>query len=216
MIKIKYGCLIPVITGVLLLNFSACQTSNAFKVPGESKIITKNISSEYFTIADGYMDLKKYDKATEYYKLAMKNKELRLSAYYKLARCYVFSGDYSKAKEAYETLLKFDPENKDLQLSVAYVNGMSGNVDKAREQYEDLKEKYPDDSVILENYISLLIFQKNLDTARENLNVLKEKFPDSSKIKDFEEKIAEPASKEPQEAVPDPALDQNTAESVTN
>ena len=74
--------------------FFSCGTANplnGLRVPGERQILIKNISSEYFNIAEGYMDLKKYDKAAEYYKLAMGSKELKASACYKLARCYALS-----------------------------------------------------------------------------------------------------------------------------
>ena len=66
---------------------TGCQTSNAFKVPGESSIITKNIASEYFTIAEGYADLKKYDKAAEYYKYAMNDADIVVSFCAELFQC---------------------------------------------------------------------------------------------------------------------------------
>ena len=65
----------------LFLLFS-CQSGYSFRVPGESEIITKNIASEYFSIAEEYFKLKNYQKAIQYYKLAMKDKSLNVSAYY--------------------------------------------------------------------------------------------------------------------------------------
>ena len=95
-------------------------------MPGESEIITTNISSEYFAIADEYLNLKNYQKAVQYYKLAMKNKSLNAAAYYKLARSYALAKDYESAEKCYTKLLSVDPENKDLQISLAYIKGMSG------------------------------------------------------------------------------------------
>ncbi len=171
------------------LVITGCQTSNAFKVPGESAIITKNIASEYFTIAEGYADLKKYNKAAEYYKYAMKNKSLRLSAYYKMARCYALAKDYKNATEAYENLLKLDPENKEIKLSLAYIQGMSGDTEKALKSYEVLMQEFPEDSAVLVNYINVLIFIGRVEDAETNLKILIEKFPDCTEIKTLSDSI---------------------------
>ena len=193
---------------LLVLSFvflCSCQSSNAFKVPGESAIITKNIASEYFTIAEGYADLKKYDKAATYYKYAMKNKDLRLSAYYKMARCYALAKDYDNAEEAYSNLLKLDPDNKDLQLSLAYVHGMNGNTDLALFEYENLILKFPEDSAILVNYINILIFVGRVEDAEKQLFVLKRDFPDNSEIKNLSDSINSQIDNPSTEEVQSPA-----------
>ena len=55
---------------VLFLLFSSCAT-NHLPVPGESAAVKKTVSIEYMAIADAYNDLAKYDKAAQYYLLAM-------------------------------------------------------------------------------------------------------------------------------------------------
>ncbi|WP_187116191.1 tetratricopeptide repeat protein [Treponema pectinovorum] len=169
----------------------SCQTSNAFKVPGETQIIAKNIASEYFAIAEGYMDLKKYDKAAQYYSLAMKNKSLRLSAYYKMARAYALARDYEKALSCYEDLIKLDPDNKDLALSLAYIKGMSGKIDESILMYKDLSQKYPNDSSVLENYITLLLYIGRTEDAEVQFYILAEKFPNNENLKNISDKINE-------------------------
>lgn len=181
-----------ILIGFTIFSFLiSCQTSNAFRVPGESAIITKNIASEYFTIADGYADLKKYDKAAEYYKLAMKNKTLRLSAYFKMARCYALAKNYPEAIKCYEDLLKLDKDNKDIQLSLAYLTGMNGNVDESVKLYDQLCQKYPNDETVLENYIRVLIYQGRVEDAEKIFFLLKEKFPNNANLKSLNEKISE-------------------------
>lgn len=167
----------------------SCQTSNALRVPGESAIVSKNIASEYFAIADAYLDLKKYDKAAQYYKLAMKDRSLRLGAYYKLARSYALAKDYSSAEECYKNLLELDPENKDLRISLAYVKGMGGKTDEALSLYMELSQEYPNDSSVLENYISILLFLGMAEKAEEQYYILEEKFPDNSNLKTLADKI---------------------------
>ncbi len=175
--------------------FFSCQTSNALRVPGESALIVKNISSEYFSIAEAYSNLRNYEKAITYYKLAMKNKSLRLSAYYKLARAYALSKDYENAAKCYKDLLALDPENKDLKLSLAYVKAMSGKTDEAILDYQELSQKYPEDSSVLENYINILLFTEKFEEAKAQCAVLEEKFPDNANLKTLKDKIEEALSK---------------------
>ena len=117
--------------------FFSCQSGYSFRVPGESEIITKNIASEYFSIAEEYFKLKNYQKAIQYYKMAMKDRSLNVSAYYKLARSYALSKDYETAEECFVNLLEKDPQNRDLQVSLAYVKAMKGNTAESLVLYRD-------------------------------------------------------------------------------
>lgn len=183
--------------------FFSCQTSNALKVPGESALIVKNISSEYFSIAEAYSNLRNYDKAIVYYKLAMKNKSLRLNAYYKLARVYALSKDYENAAKCYKDLLALDPENKDLRLSLAYVKAMGGKTEEAILDYQELSQKYPEDSSVLENYINILLFNGRIEEAQSQCAILEEKFPDNANLKTLKDKIEESrAQKETEQQKP--------------
>ena len=168
----------------------AC-SSNTFHVPGESRIILKNIATEYYTIAEGYMELKKYDKAAEYYKLAMRNEDLYMTAYYKLARSYALAKDWEKANEAYTVLLKHDKDNKMLKMSLAYITAMRGDTEKALVQYHDLLSESPYDANILESYVALLIYAKKSAEAEEYFFILKEKFPDNKQIASFAQQLSE-------------------------
>ena len=167
----KFYC-IPAIL-VLGFSFFSC-ASNELRVPGETELILKNISTEYYNIAEGYMDIKKYDKAAEYYKLAMRHKELNLPAYYKLARAYALAKNWDKASECYDELLKLDPENTMLKISIAYITAMSGNVDEGILQYKKLLEDNPYDQNLLESYVALLINVGRGEDAEESFFLLRE------------------------------------------
>ena len=173
-----------------LLTFSlfSCQSSNSFRVPGETGLISKNICSEYMNIADSYFELKKYDKAITYYKLAMNDKNLKLSVYYKLGRTYALSKDYVNASKIYSDLLKLDPQNKDLQISLAYVKAMSGEVSESLGMYERLCQSFPNDAVVFENYINILLFLEKKEEAYAQYKIFAQKFPDNANLKVLEEK----------------------------
>lgn len=185
----KYRFFSAVLVFSAIFSFSSCQSEYSFRVPGESEIITTNISLEYFAIADEYLNLKNYQKAVQYYKLAMKNKSLNAAAYYKLARSYALAKDYESAEKCYTKLLSVDPENKDLQISLAYIKGMSGKTEEATRLYKGLIEKFPNDSSLLENYLTLLLFSENLEESEKQYQILLEKFPDNANLQSLSDKI---------------------------
>lgn len=174
----------------LILLFSAC-SSSPVHVPGETRVILKNLATEYYNVAEGYMELKKYDKAAEYYALAMRDKDLYMSACYKLARSYALARDWDKAWESYETLLEHDKENSVLRASLAYITAMRGDTDGAIVRYRALLDESPYDESLLESYVALLINAGRGEDAREYFFVLKEKFPGSGRITTFSQKLSE-------------------------
>lgn len=173
----------------LALFFSSCASS--VRIPGETNIILKNLANEYYTIAEAYMDVKKYEKAAEYYELAMRNKDLYLTAYYKLARSYALAKNWEKANDSYTYLLSLDPDNIMLKSSLAYITAMSGEVDKAILDYKALIELNPYDETLLEGYVALLINVGRGEDAEESFFLLKEKFPDNKQITTFAQQLSD-------------------------
>ena len=171
--------------------FFSCATSFHLPVPGESRVIRSSIYSEYMTIADAYSELKKYDKASQYYELAKKNKNLYWTATYSQARCNVLNGKYDEALLAYEELLARDGENLSLMMSMAYLYAVTGDIPKAEKTYSELWEKNPDNPDVLVNYISVLFASKNIAEAESKVAELKEKFPGNKSVSDFEAKLKE-------------------------
>ena len=171
--------------------FVSCAPAFHLPVPGESRVIRSSIYSEYMTIADAYSELKKYDKASQYYELAKKNKNLYWTATYSQARCNVLNGKYDEALLAYEKLLARDGENLSLMMSMAYLYAVTGDVEKAEKTYSELWEKNPDNPDVLVNYISVLFASKNIAETESKVAELKEKFPGSKSVSDFEAKLKE-------------------------
>lgn len=174
----------------LSLFLFGCAT-NSLRVPGEAKIILKNLAVEYNNIGDGYMEIKNYTKAAEYYEKALRDKDLYLSVYYKLARAYALGKNYDKAVKSYEYLLSLDTENTSLKSSLAYVYAMKGDYDEAISLYKILIDENPYDQAILENYTALLINIGRTEDAEQYYFLIKSKFPDSSKISTFAQKLSD-------------------------
>lgn len=178
------------ILAFLSLFLFGCAT-NSLRVPGEAKIILKNLAVEYNSIGDGYMGIKNYTKAAEYYEKAMRDKDLYLSVYYKLARAYALGKSYDKAIESYEYLLSLDAENTSLKSSLAYVYAMKGDYDEAIRRYKILMDENPYDQSLIENYTALLINIGRAEDAEPYYFLIKEKFPDSDQLTSFAQKLSD-------------------------
>ena len=54
-------------------------------MPGESRLVRRNIDEEYFAIAETYKSQENYSKAVSYYEKVLLNEDLHDSAYYEIA-----------------------------------------------------------------------------------------------------------------------------------
>lgn len=167
----------------------ACSSLNEFGIPGEIEAKRNNIYIEYMNLGDSYFELAKYDKAIEYYNLALKNKEIYWVCYFKLGRTYALAKKYTEARKIYNRLLKRDKNNTDIQISLAYLYAMEGKTDSAISIYEYLCSKEEYNADILVNYINVLILDEQLNYAKSKLTLLKEKFPDNQNIETFEKNL---------------------------
>ncbi len=179
------------LSGTLALLAGGCAASGGMLVPGQQKIILQNLALEYYTVAEAYAGVQDYAKAAEYYRHAMRDEKLHLTAYYKLGRSYALAKDWDNALPIYEDLLSRDPENTELVASRAYIMAMSGDTDEAFRQYQDLIAKNPNEQSFLENYVALLVDSGRGELAETQFFLLKEKFPDSKMISSLAPKIAE-------------------------
>lgn len=177
-------------TFILLFLFSSCQTIK-IPVPGEGEILKSNIFTEYMNIGDSYFSIEKYDKAQEYYTLAMGNSKLYWAAYYKSAKTYALQNDWQNAEKMYKTLYNRDPGNDSLKASIAYIYSMNNKPKKAEELYKQLYEQHKENSDYIENYISILISLDKIYLAKELFLVLKENFPEKESIKKIQSKFDE-------------------------
>lgn len=164
---------------IFVLLMISCKTSS-LAIPGEKRVIQNNISLEYFSIASAYEDLKKYDKAIEYYKLALNNKEIKDNAFYKLARCYALSKDWENAEKCYKQILEKDSSNTNIRISLAYIYAMNGNLEAALDCYKTLMDENPNDIGIAKNYCILLISSNNFEEAEKQIEYIKTTFADDN------------------------------------
>lgn len=185
---IKRLCLILVSCISLFVTIIGC-ASNGGLIPGKSTIETKKIYNEYLSIADIYFGMEKYDKAIEYYKLALNSKENYWGVYYKLARTYTLQSKWNEALPMYETLLKRDPENNALKVSIAYIYAMSNETDKAIKTYEDLIKNNPENAEYYQNIIAVYLAQKDYESSVKYFETFRQQFPDNQNGEKLQKEI---------------------------
>lgn len=152
----------------------------------------KDMAGEYYTLAEAYSEVKKYDKAIVYYEKAAASREYSNAAKYGLARSYALTGNWDGAVKILSSLLKRDPDNKTLASSYAFALVSSSRMDEGLTLYKILWEKYPDDSVMARNYAELLFIAGKYDETTAQIALIKERFPDtegSKNIAALEKKI---------------------------
>jgi len=202
---------------LLVLLVSCAGTPKA----GENQLL-ENLYTEYFNLAETYMELNKYEKALPLYEKAGENQDLYWISTYRRAKIYVSQSNWNKALECYKELLKRDTENASLKESVAYCHAMSGNREKALSIYEELYKGGNTSEEILSNLISInasYLKEEKLkdetkasykESAGKYFEILQEMYPENKNISAFD-KILNP------EPEPEPeAESENTAETETS
>ena len=181
---------------LLSVSFLTSCKSNSSLIPGEQRILLKNLYIEYAKLGDAYFSIEKYSDAINYYKKAMEDKDLYWSSYYKVAKCYVYNSDWNHALEMYETLLSKDPENSSLKASIAYIYSMSAQYEKALSIYDELLQIQPNNEKYLENSLAIIlgseeVFKTNREKFETTFASFKENYTKNTNITIFQTKYDE-------------------------
>ena len=192
----------------LISLFFACQSNTSS--------ILREMYAGYYSIAEEYFSMKKYDKAAIYYEKCLLDKdgEIKRSVQYKLAKTYIQLEKYEQARQIYESLLTIDENNQNLKSSIAFCYLKSNQFDKAESIYNELLEAENQDSANYKNLILLKLIKDDLETAESLISSYKEKFPldesistlETALTKSKEEKANKDASKNEQQSEDDEDL----------
>jgi predicted Zn-dependent protease len=149
-------------------------------------VTRQTIAAEYYSIAEAYADLGKYEKAIPYYQEAAKHPEFANAARYGLARMYALSGKWEEAADIFGSLLAKDPENEMLESAYSFSIVSSGKSDEALIRYKTVMDRHPDDPVLARNYAEVQIIAGQYDGALETVKSARSRFAESDIMKDFD------------------------------
>lgn len=147
----------------------------------------KDLSSEYFYIAEAYSELKKYEKAIEFYKKTLENPEYTNAATYNIARMHALLEQWDEAKSLLKILHEKEPTNEKILTSYAYALSASGKIEEAENIYKAIYEANKESPAIAFNYARLLIVSKKYDEATSLLQELTNKFIEDEETKTINE-----------------------------
>lgn len=152
----------------------------------------EDLSGEYFTIAESYSELKKYDKAIAYYKKAEKSEQYKNAVQYNLAQVYALQNDWENCLFYLKPLYNQVPDNIKIAGAYSYALAASGKVKAASEIYKKIYLQSPETPEYFFNYIRVLIVAKEYDEALNLLEDAKENFTqeeDKASLNELTEKI---------------------------
>lgn len=131
--------------------------TSCLSIPGEKAVEKKKLAADYYDLAVGYVEAKKYDKAITCFEKAREkaDKQDVLKIDYQIARTYALSNKWEKSCSLFLELLENDPDNASLKEAYAYTLYKTGMKDEALELYEELCAVYPGDERISKNYEAL-------------------------------------------------------------
>ena len=154
--------------------------------------VEEDLAGEYFSIAQGYTELKNYSKAADYYLKAEKSEKYKNAAQYNLAQVYALQNEWDNCLKYIEPLYKQAPENIKISTAYAYALASSGKEEKALLIYEKIYLENKETPEYFFNYVRILIIVKKYEKAKELLNESKEKFTqedDKKTISELEKEI---------------------------
>ncbi|EMB21100.1 tetratricopeptide repeat protein [Treponema denticola] len=154
--------------------------------------VEEDLAGEYFSIAQGYAELKNYSKATDYYLKAEKSEKYKNAAQYNLAQVYALQNEWDNCLKYIEPLYQKAPENIKLSTAYAYALASSGKEEKAFLIYEKIYLENKETPEYFFNYVRILIIVKKYERAKELINESKEKFTqedDKKTISELEKEI---------------------------
>lgn len=190
---------ITILAAVCLLVFCSCSTTGfADLFSGSSQASNETLAAEYYDIANAYYELKKYDKAIEYFE---KTQDLlpeeNLTITYNLARIYAIRNKWGDAEEYYSRIFNHDQNNSTIGMAYAYVLAKQGKSMEASALYRGFYERNPADKKLLANYILVLLeLDEDYEASQlfEELKTLDEESEEAKKVSDAIKKKADEAA----------------------
>lgn len=139
----------------------------------------QNLAEDFYNLGNGYLGLKNYEKASEYYKRALEINPKLYQGQFNLVQAYVLTGRLDDAKGLVDLLISKDPENTLVREASAFLLAKQGRFDEAYTTYKSLYEQGVARQSVVSNLLSLGdVLDKNQEAFEFGL-LLKSMAPDS-------------------------------------
>ncbi len=116
-----------------------------------SNLKNEDLAREYYNIGNEYFDLKKYDKANQYYKKAIELDAAFSKARFNYAQSLLKLNKFEEAIQLLESLSAEDPDNTLVLTLIGYAYHAQNLDDKALATFEKIIARSPDNTAALYN-----------------------------------------------------------------
>jgi tetratricopeptide (TPR) repeat protein len=135
-----------IIAVLLLVLLSACVSQTA----------KEELAQEYYNLGNAFYEIRSYDRAIDYYTLAISHNPGLLNAHYNLSLALIKQGRGDRAEETLLALLEEEPDNTSVLKILSYAYYKQGKTDEALDSIDRVLEITPDDSDTLYNKATIL------------------------------------------------------------
>jgi len=130
----------------------------------------REIAAEYFNLGNAFFELRKFDRALDFYERALAYSSSFPEGGYNLARVYILQDRFGDAVEILKGLLDRDRDNLVVLQTLAYALGKAGRVEEAVDAYGEVLARSEGNIAALYNLSLLLEFQGRSREAYELLS----------------------------------------------
>lgn len=168
------------LVGVAVFATLSCTVMN-------SGTLKKELATEYLELADAYAEVKRYDKAADFYERAARHENYYNVTRYKLARVYALAEKWQETIDVLEPLYTQEPDNLLISNAYAFALLSAGEKEKALPIYEKNYAENVQDPVQARNYAEMLYLAARYQDARDIIVKMREEYGDAEYLNDLDD-----------------------------
>lgn len=147
--------------------------------------LRESLAFEYFTLAEEYYALKKWDKALEFYTKSKQSKNVYDNSLYKTGLIFVEQKKYDEAEKVFDEILDADKNNATILSQLAFVKSKQKKFLEAILLYENILLMYPMDQTTKKNLALVYWYNGDTEKARSIQKELIDENPLDTSLKDL-------------------------------
>ena len=132
-----------------------------------SQATREELAQEYYNLGNAFYEIRSYDRAIDYYTLAISYDPGLLNAHYNLSLALIKQGRGDMAEKTLLALLQDEPDNTSVLKILSYAYYKQGKTDQALDSIDRILEIIPDDSDTLYNKATILWKADRKEAAEE-------------------------------------------------
>lgn len=147
--------------------------------------LRESIDFEYFSLAEEYYSLKKWDKALDFYTKSKQSKNFYAKSVYKSALIFIEKKQYNESEILFDELVENDPGNANFLSYLAFVKAKQKKFLEAIDLYQKILLLYPMNQTAKKNLALAYWYEGYKDEAKKIEAELLDENPLDLSLRDF-------------------------------